>query len=45
VFAISEVVSAARAGQPAVVAVVGDELVGIAVAQFQGERGWISMVG
>jgi transitional endoplasmic reticulum ATPase len=45
VFAISEVVSAARSGQPAVVAVVGDELVGIAVAQFQGERAWISIVG
>ena len=38
VFAISEVVSAARSGQPAVVAVVGDELVGVAVAHFQGER-------
>jgi transitional endoplasmic reticulum ATPase len=37
-------VSAARSGQPAVVAVVGDELVGIAVAQFQGERAWISIV-
>lgn len=45
VFTISEVVSAARSGQPAVVAVVGDELVGIAVAQAQGERGWISILG
>ncbi|MGH3971508.1 MAG: ATP-binding protein [Mycobacterium sp.] len=45
VFAISEVVSAARSGQPAVVAVVGEEPVGIAVAQAQGERGWISIVG
>jgi transitional endoplasmic reticulum ATPase len=45
VFAISEVVAAARSGQPEVVAVVGDELVGIAVAQAQGERGWISLVG
>jgi GNAT superfamily N-acetyltransferase len=45
VFAISEVVSSARSGQPAVVAVVGDELVGISVAQFQGERAWISIVG
>lgn len=44
-FPISEVVSAARSGQPAVVAVVGDELVGIAVAQFEGERAWVSMVG
>jgi transitional endoplasmic reticulum ATPase len=45
VFPISEVVSAARSGQPAVVAVVGDELVGIAVAQHHGERAWVSMVG
>ena len=45
VFAISEVVSAARSGQPAVVALVGDELVGVAVAHFQGERAWISIIG
>ncbi len=32
-FRVSEVVSAARSGQPAVVAVVGDQLVGIAVAR------------
>ena len=44
VFSISEVVSAARGQQPAVVAVVGDELVGMAVAQYQGERAWISMM-
>jgi transitional endoplasmic reticulum ATPase len=44
VFPISEVVSTARSGQPAVVALVGDELVGIAVAQLQGERAWISIV-
>jgi transitional endoplasmic reticulum ATPase len=44
VFPISEVVSAARNGQPCVVAAVGDQLVGMAVAQFQGERAWISMV-
>ena len=31
-------------GQPAVVAVIGDELVGMAVAQLQGERAWMSMV-
>jgi transitional endoplasmic reticulum ATPase len=45
VFTISEVVSAARSGQSAVVAVVGDDLVGIAVAVSQGERAWISIVG
>jgi transitional endoplasmic reticulum ATPase len=44
VFPVSEVMAAARAGQPAVVAVVGDELVGMAVAQAQGERAWVVMV-
>jgi transitional endoplasmic reticulum ATPase len=44
VFPVSEVVSAAKTGQPAVVAVVGDQLVGMAVAQQHGERGWISMI-
>jgi transitional endoplasmic reticulum ATPase len=44
VFPVSEVVTAARSGQPAVVAVVGDQLVGMAVAQQHGERAWISMV-
>lgn len=44
VFAVSEVMTAAKAGQPAVVAVVGDELVGMAVAQAHGKRGWILLV-
>jgi transitional endoplasmic reticulum ATPase len=44
VFPVSEVVAAARSGQPAVVALVGDQLVGMAVAQLQEERAWISMV-
>jgi GNAT superfamily N-acetyltransferase len=44
VFAVSEVIAAAKSGQPAVVAVVGDELVGMAVAQQHGERAWISMI-
>ena len=44
VFPVSEVIAAAKAGQPAVVAVVGDQLVGMAVAQQHGERGWISMI-
>ncbi|MBV8349222.1 MAG: GNAT family N-acetyltransferase, partial [Mycolicibacterium sp.] len=44
VFPISEVVSTARSGQPAVVAVVGDEIVGVAVAQVNGERGWVSTI-
>ncbi|MEE1770090.1 GNAT family N-acetyltransferase [Streptomyces sp. JV185] len=44
VFPVSEVVIAARSGGPAVVAVVGGELVGVAVAQACGERGWITLV-
>lgn len=50
VFALSEVMAAARTGESAeravvaVVAVVGDELVGMAVAQAQGERAWITLV-
>ena len=44
VFGVSEVVSSARCGQPTVVAVVGDDLVGMATAQVQGERAWISTV-
>ena len=44
VCAVSEVVSAAKGGQPSVVALVGDQLVGMAVAQVHGERAWISMV-
>ncbi|AVH54871.1 MULTISPECIES: ATP-binding protein [Streptomyces] len=43
-FPISEVIAAARTGQPAVVAVVGDELVGLAVARTDGERAWILLV-
>ncbi|EFL34513.1 ATPase central domain-containing protein [Streptomyces viridochromogenes DSM 40736] len=44
VFAVSEVMTAAKAGQTAVVAVVGEELVGVAVAQAQGKRAWILLV-
>ena len=44
VFAVAEVMAAARAGQPAVVAVVGDDLVGMAVAHTQGERAWVLLV-
>ena len=43
-FPVSEVVSAARSGQPAVVAVVADQLVGMAVAQISGDRAWITMI-
>jgi transitional endoplasmic reticulum ATPase len=38
VFALSEVIAAVRSGEPAVAAVVGDELVGTAVATVHGER-------
>jgi transitional endoplasmic reticulum ATPase len=44
VFPVSEVMAGARSGGPAVVAVVGDDLVGMAVAQAQGERAWITLV-
>src|ERR1700757_2138190 len=44
IYPISEVVSAARSGQPTVVAIVGHQLVGMATAQVQGERGWVSAV-
>ncbi|WP_255637873.1 ATP-binding protein [Amycolatopsis sp. DSM 110486] len=43
VFPISEVMAATRTGV-VVVAVVGDDLVGMAVAQAQGERAWITGV-
>src|ERR671934_1381047 len=44
VFTVAEVMAAARAGQPAVVAVVGDELVGMVVAQAHGERAWVLLL-
>jgi transitional endoplasmic reticulum ATPase len=44
VFAVAEVMTAARTGQAAVVAEVGDEVVGMAVAQVQGERAWVLLV-
>ena len=44
VFSVAEVMAAARAGHTAVVAEVGDEVVGMAVAQMQGERAWILLV-
>lgn len=44
VFALAEVLASARAGQPAVVAEVGEEIVGMAVAQIRGERAWVLLV-
>jgi GNAT superfamily N-acetyltransferase len=44
VFAVAEVIAAARTGQPAVVAAVENELVGMAVAQTRGERAWVLLI-
>lgn len=44
VFPLSEVLAAGRSGQPAVVAVVEDEVVGVAVAHAEGERGWLLLM-
>lgn len=44
VFPVSEVVSAARSGEPTIVAVVGEELVGMVVARLEGERAWILLL-
>jgi hypothetical protein len=44
IFPISEAMSAARSGQPAVVAVGGEEIVGVAVARAEGDRAWILLV-
>lgn len=43
-FPVSEVMAAARTGEPAVVAVVGEDMVGMAVAQCHGDRAWITLV-
>ena len=40
-FRIPELIAAVRAGQPAVVATVGEVLVGTAVANVAGERAWL----
>ncbi|MFF7635192.1 ATP-binding protein [Kitasatospora sp. NPDC008050] len=44
VFPVSEVMVSARGGHPAVVALVGGELVGMAVARVEAERGWILLI-
>lgn len=40
-FRISELIAAVRGHQPAVVAMVGDEMVGNAVATVDGDRAWV----
>jgi transitional endoplasmic reticulum ATPase len=44
VFSVAEVMAAARSGQPAVVAEIGEEVVGMAVARTDGERAWVLLV-
>jgi len=44
VFTLSELVAAVRADEPAVVATVGDEVVGCAVAEVDKERAWLLRV-
>lgn len=43
VFSAAEVVSMARAGHPAMVAVVGQDVVGMAAARVEGERAWLAL--
>jgi transitional endoplasmic reticulum ATPase len=45
VFRLSELLSAVRAGQPTVVATVGDEVVAGAVATVGGEHAWVLRLG
>ncbi|WP_249124113.1 GNAT family N-acetyltransferase [Saccharopolyspora erythraea] len=42
-FSAAEVVSIARAGHPAMVAVVQQDVVGMAAAKVEGERAWLAM--
>ena len=44
VFRLSEVVAALQAQHPSVVAVAGDQLVGAAVGQLDGDRAWVLRV-
>ncbi|MEV4729997.1 GNAT family N-acetyltransferase [Saccharopolyspora sp. NPDC049426] len=43
VFSAAEVVSMARAGHPATVAVVDNDVVGMAAAKVEGERAWLAL--
>jgi AAA+ superfamily predicted ATPase len=44
VFSAAEVVAMARAGHPALVAVVGGDVVGMAAAKVEGERAWLALL-
>ncbi|HWG62779.1 MAG TPA: GNAT family N-acetyltransferase, partial [Streptosporangiaceae bacterium] len=43
-FSLSDLIAAVRSHEPAVVAVVGDELVGVAVAAVGGDRAWVMRI-
>jgi transitional endoplasmic reticulum ATPase len=43
-FALSDLIAAVRAAEPAVVAVVGDQIVGTAVATVAGGRAWLMRI-
>ena len=44
VFGLSDLIAAVRSHEPAVVAAVGDELVGVTVATVTGDRAWVMRV-
>src|SRR6201981_1320959 len=43
-FGLSDLIAAVRSHEPAVVAVVGEELVGVAVATVGGNRAWVMRI-
>src|SRR5579863_3720114 len=43
-FGLSDLIAAVRAHEPAVVSVVGEELVGVAVATVGGDRAWVMRI-
>ncbi|GAA0504416.1 hypothetical protein GCM10011581_45620 [Saccharopolyspora subtropica] len=43
VFSAAEVIAMARSGHPALVAAVGRDVVGMAVARVEGERAWLAL--
>lgn len=43
-FGLSDLIAAVRSHEPAVVAVVGEELVGVAVAMVGGDRAWVMRI-
>jgi transitional endoplasmic reticulum ATPase len=43
-FGLSDLIAAVRSHEPAVVAVVGEQVVGVAVAAVSGDRAWIMRI-